>query len=338
MSCEIRSGGAGVALLVLLLLLSAGCTSSSIAQVHGTTGAPVSSLAGGCAGTVLTDALPPTWAQGGWSQPQAPWPVPWTLGTGGNAIAYVFANELVAGASPRVNGTNNKVLWVAKGAPPNFTVEAHPLGYDQPVVTIAGGPSIVDLPTAGCWTFHLAWGLGGKASSSIINLEVLPAGSLPSASSDQLSLRARPLNLPVVAIGGPCPMSPVTLVGGVAPRVGTPLRLGFGSTLGPQGAYAFNKTVLDFATPPSSQALLLRGARLDGSGKVYFGGPGITPPSEAGGISVSDPQGGQIAFYGELQLSVDGSAVFYTYPTSPGCYGIQADSDDFSEVIVFRAT
>ena len=53
---------------------------------------------------------------------------------------------------------------------------------------------------------------------------------------------------------------------------------------------------------------------------------------------MTDPQGGQEPFYSELRLSVDNNAVFYTYPTSPGCYAIQADSDSFSEVIVFKAT
>src|SRR5205823_1602155 len=310
--------------------------SSSAAHAHASSSVPVHSFAGGCAGTVLTDALPPTWAQAGWSQPQAPWGVPWALGTGGDAVAYVFATQLVAGGSPRVDGTNNKVLWVAKSGPPNFVVEAHPLDAAQPVVTIAGGPSIVDLPTPGCWTFHLTWGLSGQTGSSTINLDVLPMGSAPSPITFQL-LRARPLKFPPVAASGPCPSSPVTMLGGVTPRVGTPLRFGFGNTVGPSGAYAFNKTVMDFASPPVSPEVLLRGSRLDALGKMYFGGSGVAP-NQAVDISVTDPQGGQEPFYSELRLSVDNNAVFYTYPTSPGCYAIQADSDSFSEVIVFKAT
>jgi hypothetical protein len=176
MNYKTKSRGAGLAVLILL---SAGCTSSSTAQIHTSPSVPVHSFVGGCAGTVLTDALPPTWAQGGWNHPQAPWGVPWALGTGGDAVAFVFATRLVAGSSPRVDGTNNKILWVTKGAPPNFVVEAHPLGVNQPVVTIAGGPSTVDLPTAGCWTFRLSWGPSGQAGSSSINLDVLPTGSAP---------------------------------------------------------------------------------------------------------------------------------------------------------------
>jgi hypothetical protein len=176
MNPKTKSRGAGLALVILL---AGGCTSSSAAPVHSSPSVPVHIFAGGCSGTVLTDALPPVWAQGGWTQPHAPWGVPWALGTGGDAVAYLFATQLVAGTSPRVNGSNNKILWVAKGDPPNFVVEAHPLGVDRPVVTVAGGPSIVDLPSAGCWTFRLLWGLPGNAADSIINLEVLPPGSAP---------------------------------------------------------------------------------------------------------------------------------------------------------------
>lgn len=139
------------------------------------------SFAGGCAGTLLTDAVPPMWAQDGWSVAKGtPWPVPWAFGTGDDAVAFVFANELVAGPSPRVNGSQNKILWLARDSPTGsgVQVEGRPLGQSQPVVTIAGGPSITDVPTPGCWTFRLSWGSSGQ-NSSTINLAVLPHGTLP---------------------------------------------------------------------------------------------------------------------------------------------------------------
>jgi hypothetical protein len=58
-------------------------------------------------------------------------------------------------------------------------VEGRPLGQSQPVVTIVGGPGIVDVPTAGCWTFRLSWTANGGQHTSTINLEVLPNGTLP---------------------------------------------------------------------------------------------------------------------------------------------------------------
>jgi len=155
-------------------VLVCGCNSSQ--QPAARAGPSAQVFAGGCAGTVLTNAEPPLWAQGGWTHAKGtPWPVPWAIAVPGDAVAFVFANELVAGSSPRSDGSANKVLWVVKD-PKSFVVEGRPLGQAQPVVTVDGGPSIVDLPTPGCWTFQV---LRGK-QSSVINLQVLPAGSLPS--------------------------------------------------------------------------------------------------------------------------------------------------------------
>ena len=157
----------------MMWLLVSGCTSST--QSAARPSPTALAIVGGCAGTVLTAAEPPAWAQGGWSHVKGtPWPVPWAIATTGDAIAFVFAGELVAGSSPRSDGTQNKVLWVEK-TPTAFTVEGRPLGQAAPVVTVPGGPSIVDVPSAGCWTFQL---LQGK-HTSVINLDVLPTGTLP---------------------------------------------------------------------------------------------------------------------------------------------------------------
>ncbi|TMC03727.1 MAG: hypothetical protein E6J41_26600 [Chloroflexi bacterium] len=104
--------------------------------------------------------------------------MPWALGEPGDAIAYLFAGELVADGQRR-NGTSNKILWVVRDGAARPHVEGHPLGRSQPVVSFDGGPSIVDVPAAGCWTFQVSWG-SHPTSRSVINLEVLPAGSLPS--------------------------------------------------------------------------------------------------------------------------------------------------------------
>jgi hypothetical protein len=168
--------------LAVLLILLAPCTSSQPTSQGKASPTPAAhTFAGGCAGTVLTDAEPPAWAQGGWTHPKVtPWAVPWALGTRGDTVAYVFATQLVAGVSPRADGTSNKILWESKDNPSGegVTVEGRPLGQTQPVVTIAGGPGFTDVPTAGCWTFRLTWSANGQQSSTI-NLEVLPAGTLP---------------------------------------------------------------------------------------------------------------------------------------------------------------
>jgi hypothetical protein len=180
---KINSEWRSAVLAALVAILAGGCTASptTAAQPHPSQQAAVHLFNGGCAGTVLTDAEPPLWAQGGWSHAKGtPWPVPWAYGTQNDTVAYVFATQLVAGTSPRVDGTQNKVLWEAKDYPSgaNVLVDGHPFGESQPVVSIPGGPSITDVPSAGCWTFQLFWTSSGPHTSTI-NLEVLPAGTLP---------------------------------------------------------------------------------------------------------------------------------------------------------------
>ncbi|HEX2681154.1 MAG TPA: hypothetical protein VHQ03_07660 [Candidatus Dormibacteraeota bacterium] len=85
----------------------------------------------------------------------------------------------MAGESPRSDGSNNKILWVVKDpVVSQFFVTGHPLGHSEPVVQVAGGPSIVDAPLPGCWTFHVSW-TALEQRESTINLDVLPRGSLP---------------------------------------------------------------------------------------------------------------------------------------------------------------
>jgi hypothetical protein len=170
----------GARIAALCLLLAAACSSSHAPQAKAQPSAPVHKFVGGCAGTVLSDAEPPKWSQGGWKVAKGTaWPVPWALGSGGEAVAFVFATELVAGGSPRIDGTSNKVLWVAKDDPPNFVVEGLPPDKSGPVIRVAGGPSTVDVPSPGCWTFHLTWGPADHPGGTVINLEALPVGSLP---------------------------------------------------------------------------------------------------------------------------------------------------------------
>lgn len=116
--------------------------------------------------------------------------MPWAFGTQNTAVAFLFSTVLVAGTGPRMDGSYNKVTWVAKDRPAGVAadypfgttdvgVEAHPLGESQPVLTNAGGASVADLPKPGCWTFRLSWSAHGESQISTINLEVLPAGTRP---------------------------------------------------------------------------------------------------------------------------------------------------------------
>jgi hypothetical protein len=88
------------------------------------------------------------------------------FGAKGEIVAVLFSQPLTVG---REEGPANKILWVAR---PAATPSADPGAAATLVITatlngtttratreVAGGPgpSIVDLPQAGCWHLDLRW-------------------------------------------------------------------------------------------------------------------------------------------------------------------------------------
>lgn len=189
-----------------------------------------------------------------------------------------------------------------------------------------------------------------RFSCCLLTVFVLAGCGSPALSSTRTSaqavtpttaqLLARPLRLPQVAPGAPCPAAPVADVnlGIASPRGGRVFYLGGPP---PKGAFAFNKTV--FAVAGARGPVLLRGGRLDGPGTLKFDGHPADPklPAEtvtsAGGISAT--------FYTAVlsaapinEGGIGGAAdVLYFYPSTSGCYAVQADGGDFANVVVFVA-
>jgi hypothetical protein len=174
-------------LAVALASVFAGCSTGPQAP---TTSAPKpnSTIApnayGGCGATQVTDGAspPPAWALGGFGG----WPgIRWAASSPSSAVAILFAEQLVAkGARP--DGSSNKVLWVTETPTNQLTIVARPLDAASPTVTLnypptAGNqtPSLVDLPSPGCWSFQLHWGTVHPSTASL-DLWVLPAGTTPS--------------------------------------------------------------------------------------------------------------------------------------------------------------
>ena len=72
-------------------------------------------------------------------------------------VAVLFADPLHARPVP---GHANKILWVAHSGGGPLTIRAQLEGSDQTAVRSVPdgpGPSIIDLPAAGCWRMTLAW-------------------------------------------------------------------------------------------------------------------------------------------------------------------------------------
>jgi hypothetical protein len=162
--------------------------------------------------------------------------------------------------------------------------------------------------------------------------------------NDPTTLR-RPLHLPALAPGAPCPVSQVDpnvdfnafgIGAGIGNGPAYPVGLASGTlTFAP--AVNFNsrlwggQKVLWFVLPSYTGPLLIRGGRLDPPrGLVRFERGNVPPelllidPTTAVPGGVSPPAGTRYR-------------PSYTRLKAPGCYAYQVDGATFSEIIVFRA-
>ena len=106
-------------------------------------------------GTVDRGVIP-SWARTGFSEAEPK--VPHVVGAGGQITAILFGERL---SSPPAKDRSNKILWVSREPVQGVTdlrIRAVD-GQDVATRKVAGGPgpSIIDLPHAGCWDLTLSW-------------------------------------------------------------------------------------------------------------------------------------------------------------------------------------
>jgi hypothetical protein len=110
-----------------------------------------------CAPDVRTGPLP-EWARAGFSGDGSG--VPHVPGRENAILAVVFGAPLSA---PPAEGRNNKILWVSRlpvtpGDPLRITARQDGTARTADREVAGGpGPSIIDLPAAGCWRLTLSW-------------------------------------------------------------------------------------------------------------------------------------------------------------------------------------
>ncbi len=86
--------------------------------------------------------------------------MPYVMGGRGNIVAILWADPL---HSPPLADRTNKILWVSKVVamlPGPLRIQATLHGTGRTAtreVTGGPGPSIINLPAAGCWSFNLSW-------------------------------------------------------------------------------------------------------------------------------------------------------------------------------------
>jgi hypothetical protein len=99
----------------------------------------------------------PAWARSGFNPPDMS--IPYVLGAQGHIVGVLFGYPLRSPARP---DRANKILWVsqptAQGDP--LKIRARLSGSTRVAsrhVNGGPGPSIIDMPAAGCWIFTLSW-------------------------------------------------------------------------------------------------------------------------------------------------------------------------------------
>ena len=114
-----------------------------------------------CSPRVLDGTLP-VWARGGFSNPRVH--IAHSLSARGKLTAILWANPLL---TPKPANHNNKILWVARvpdSSGASLYIRAQRMvgstrvGRPTSRVLQGGpGPSIINMPAAGCWRFTLHW-------------------------------------------------------------------------------------------------------------------------------------------------------------------------------------
>jgi len=127
-----------------------------------------------CASHVV-DGVLPAWARSGFSDPKPR--MPYEVGGHGEIAAIFWGFPLLA-PPPRTH--NNKILWVSKAPPTKSSalqitaqrmMGSRKLGLAvHREVTGGPGPSIINLPAAGCWRLGLHW----SGHSDSLDLSYLP--------------------------------------------------------------------------------------------------------------------------------------------------------------------
>ena len=152
---------------LLATVTLAGCTSDESQATHtapgerGSTAGSASAAAAAENQACTTDFTPralPSWANAGFDPPTQP--MPFVLSDGGDIVAILWSDHDPLSAPPRADRTN-KILWVSQtfGAPLHIKATLTGSGHTATRTVDGGpGPSIIDLPTPGCWSLDLTWG------------------------------------------------------------------------------------------------------------------------------------------------------------------------------------
>jgi hypothetical protein len=152
-----RAGGAAAVLAAVAAVAVTGALVVGAEEPARTPSGTTGDSVAGCLSPVPAHVLP-VWARGGFSDPRPK--TSYVLGDRDSIAAILFGQPLTA---PPGADHNNKILWVSRLSQDPVTdlrIHAQLLGGSTAVErVVAGGPgpSIIDLPSPGCWRLTLRW-------------------------------------------------------------------------------------------------------------------------------------------------------------------------------------
>ena len=103
----------------------------------------------------------------------------------------------------------------------------------------------------------------------------------------------------------------------------------------PKGGTPWNKIVYAVSGNPPASPVLLRGGRVGGGGRLLFSGQPAMASDR--GMRLTSTGGLSAIFYDRVLGGSSGDAL-YIYPSTKGCYAIQADGATFQDVVVINAS
>jgi hypothetical protein len=141
-----RTGLVIAASMIIVVGLASGL---ALLRHRDTTTSPAGSSA--CTGNISTAELP-TWARSGFSPTALR--IAHVVSAHGHIMGILFGTL----RAHQPAGVNNKILWAAQDGYGTLKISAQLEGSNRSVTrTVTLGPSIVDVPAAGCWRMTLTW-------------------------------------------------------------------------------------------------------------------------------------------------------------------------------------
>jgi hypothetical protein len=155
--------------IAAVAIVGASCTSLPGPQKSPQTATPAShatKLPGGCQGTQVLRGSPPAWLVQAAGAAAAPRGLPYVISSDELAGGFIFGYPLRAG---HPDDRANKILWAVRNPRERhpLVLTGQPLDNSGPPVEVTQPsnsspgeiyPSIVDVPSPGCWRFELRWG------------------------------------------------------------------------------------------------------------------------------------------------------------------------------------